>query len=301
MASGTGKKITHIGGIVGAGSLLTKELRKRGCNARAYVTTPNRFFDLEVISKQNLYLKLLSSGVIHFHGRWKEAPFLVSTKKIVWHYHGDELRTSRKMVPHERGALFLASTPDLVAGGNYFDKKPDDINGKVRLFPNPVDTQLFKPVAPPKNSIPLLLHSPENPNRILQKGTAIIEKYLSELKERGYKFEYRKYDVRHTEIPKLFSQADIILDEVISGFAGHVAFEAMAMGRPVMCEIKWTKEWYHNQDLFFGLKQLPDMLVDEKFRLSKVKSGVDYVNKYHTPESVTDRLLTEYESAGLID
>ncbi|MGI0090712.1 MAG: hypothetical protein ACREBS_03295 [Nitrososphaerales archaeon] len=295
------KKITHVGGIVGAGSLITKELRKRGYDANAYVTAPSRFFDLRVVSKQKLYLELLTSDVVHFHGRWKEAPFLISPKKIVWHYHGDELRESRKMIPHERGALFLASTPDLVAGGYFYDKKPDEIKGKVKLFPNPIDTESFKPIAPPRNEVPLLLHSPENSNRILQKGTATIEKYLGELKERGYKFEYKTYDVKHTEMPNLFSKADIILDQVISGTAGHVGFEAIAMGKPVMCEIRWTKEWLHNEDLFFGLKDIPDLLVDEKYRFSKAKRGIEYVSKYHAPEVVVDRLLDEYRSAKLID
>ncbi len=295
------KKITHVGGIVGASGLLTRELRKNGYDAKAYVTTPSRFFDIEVVSKQKLYLELLSSDIVHFHGRWKEAPFLISPKKIVWHYHGDDLRESRKMIPHEKGSLFFASTPDLVAGGYYFDKKPEDIKGKLKLFPNPVDVDLFKPASPPKNDIPLLLHSPENPNRIQQKGTATIEKYLSELKSKGYKFDYRTYDVKHEEMPKLFSGADIILDQVFSGFVGHVGYEAIGMGKPVMCEIKWTKEWLHCEDLFFGLKDIPDMLTDEKYRLSKVTRGIEYVKKYHSPDSVTKKLLDEYRSAGLID
>ena len=245
------KKITHVGGIVNASSLLTKELRKKGYDAHAYITTPSRFFDLEVVSKQKLYRELLSSDIVHFHGRWKEAPFLVNPKKIVWHYHGDDLRESRKMIPHDKGALFLASTPNLIAGGYHYDKKPDEITSKLKLFPNPVDTDLFKPTTSPKNEIPILLHSPENPNRIQQKGTATIEKYLGELKTKGYKFDYRTYDVKHNEMPKLFSGADIILDQVLSGFVGHVGLEAIGMGKPVMCEIKWTKEWLHNEDLFF--------------------------------------------------
>jgi len=295
------KKITHVGGIVGAGSLLTKELRKYGYDANVYVTTPNRFFDLKVISKQKLYFELLSSDVVHFHGRWKEAPFLISPKKIVWHYHGDDLRELRKRIPHDRGALFLASTPDLIAGGHYYNKKPDEITSKLKLFPNPVDTNLFKPVTPPKNEVPILLHSPENPNRILQKGTATIEKYLEELKAKGYKFDYRTYAVKHEEMPQLFSKADIILDQVFSGFVGHVGLEAIGMGKPVMCEIKWTKEWLHDEDLFFHLTDIPNMLVDENYRLSKAKRGIEYINKYHSPEVVTKKLLEEYKSASLID
>ena len=189
----------------------------------------------------------------------------------------------------------------LVAGGNYYDKRPEEITGKLKLFPNPVDTDLFKPVSPPKNDIPILLHSPENPNRILQKGTATIEKYLGELKTKGYKFEYKTYDVKHTEIPNLFSGADIILDQVLSGTVGHVGLEAIGMGKPVMCEIKWTKEWFHGEDLFFGLKDIPDMLTDEKYRLSKVTRGIEYVKRYHSPDSVTKKLLDGYRTAGLID
>ena len=283
------------------GTILSKELKKKGYDAQAYVTTPSRFFDVPVVSKRKLYLELLSSDIVHFHGRWKGPPFMLNPKKIVWHYHGDELRVSRNMIPHEKGALFLASTPDLVAGGNYFDKKPDEITSKLKLFPNPVDTDLFTPMASPKNDIPLLLHSPENPNRILQKGTDIIEKYLAELKAKGYKFEYKTYDVLHTKMPKLFSGADIILDQVISGYFGHVSLEAMCMGKPVMCEIRWTKEWFHGEDLFFGLKEIPDMITDENYRLSKVSRGMEYIKKYHTPEVVVGRLIQDYASAGLLN
>ena len=50
----------------------------------------------------------------------------------------------------------------------------------------------------------------------------------------------------------------------------------------------------------FHLTEIPDMLVDENYRLSKVKRGIEYITKYHSPEVVTKKLLEEYESAKLI-
>ena len=202
----------------------------------------------------------------------KKLHFLVNPKKIVWHYHGDELRESRKMVPHHKGALFLASTPNLVVGGNYYDKKPDEITSKLKLFPNPVDTDCSNQRPPQRTKFQYLYTRLKIQIGYCKREPLTIEKYLEELRAKGYKFDYRTFDVKHSEMPKLFSLADIILDQVLSGFVGHVGLEAVGMGKPVMCEIKWTKEWLHNEDLFFHLTDIPDMLVDENYRLSKVKT-----------------------------
>lgn len=297
------KKIIHVGNTAGIPAILARELRKLGYDANQYSTEPNSFFAGTNISKQLLYLKLLSADIVHFHGRWKPLPFGINSNKAVFHYHGDDLRHFRNWVPHKEGALHLVSTPDLVCGGYFFDKKPSDCDKtRLRFFPNPVEIEIFKPVDAETDIVPVILHSPQRATQIQSMGTSRIREYVKQLENEGYSFRYTEFtNVTHSQVPGIFSNGDIIVDRIDPGFHGVTALEGIAMGKPVVTDIRWGLEWENNEDLFFKLTDIPRLLTDKKFRNSKRQQGIDYVRKYHSPEVVAKRLVKEYESAGLLD
>jgi hypothetical protein len=295
----------QVGSVGGVSIVLARELRKLGYDAREYSTSPNIYYEPTVVTRFSLYWILLRAQVVHFQGRWKELPFGIRSSKVVFHYQGDELRHFRNWKPHTTGALRLAGSPDLVCGGDFFDKVPGDELPGLKYFLNPVDLELF--MAPQNNNEgqqndnPVILHSPENPRRLLKKGTAEIRAYLKTLEAQGYKFNYTEFrDVKHKEMPVLFQSGDIVIDQVLGGWHGLVSLEALAMGKPVVADILWDPKWLHNEDIFFKLTDLPQMLTDKKFRNSKRQRGMEYVKKYHAPDLVAKKLVDEYKAVGLV-
>jgi len=81
-------------------------------------------------------------------------------------------------------------------------------------------------------SVPVIVHAPTNP---ITKGTPYIEQALEELKAEGYAFEYRKlHKVPNLEARRIYrEEADIIVDQLLSGGFGTLAMEAMCYGKPV--------------------------------------------------------------------
>ncbi|MHB2036982.1 MAG: glycosyltransferase family protein [Nitrososphaerales archaeon] len=299
----TGNEIIHIGSTAGIPIILAKELRHLGYAANEYSVVPDYYFDPKIVSRFSLYLKLLNARIVHFHGRSKELPLGINSRKVVFHYHGDDLRHFRNWIPHKEGALHLASSPDLVCGGYFFDKRPSDVaDNAIKIFPNPVEIDQFVPIERENDrDIPILLHSPEHLGRIQIKGTAQIREYLKQVEADGYKFKYVEYTkIKHRDMHAIFRTGDIVIDQVNCGWHGSTALEALAMGRPVVVDIRWNREWLHNEDIFFKLADIPNMLSDKDFRYSKRQKGMEYVRKYHASDIVAKQLVKEYESTGLL-
>lgn len=80
-----------------------------------------------------------------------------------------------------------------------------------------------------------------------QKGTMFIEAAVEALKKEGYGIEYMFLEnTPHDAMKYYYQQADIVVDQLLTGWHGSVTVEALAMGKPVIC--------YLNED---GLRLLP--------------------------------------------
>ena len=82
---------------------------------------------------------------------------------------------------------------------------------------------------------PVVVHAPSNP---VLKGSELLDRLLAELVRRGV-IEYRRFsDVPPSQMPALYREADIVVDQV-SGIAdyGVAACEAMAAGRIVVSHV----------------------------------------------------------------
>lgn len=90
--------------------------------------------------------------------------------------------------------------------------------------------------APPtRRERPLILHAPSDP---LIKGSSLIEAALDVLRGH-YDFEYRPVKgLPHAEAMALYREADLVIDQVLSGWYGGFAVEVMAMGKPVACYLR---------------------------------------------------------------
>jgi len=124
----------------------------------------------------------------------------------------------------------FASTPDLL----------EDIPS-ARWLPVVVDPQrwLARPWEPPTGSQaglpPLVVHVPSSA-RI--KGTELIEPVLDRLVAAG-RIRYRPLrNVPQDDMPSVFAEADIVLDQFAIGSYGVAAVEALATGRVVVGHVR---------------------------------------------------------------
>jgi glycosyltransferase involved in cell wall biosynthesis len=107
---------------------------------------------------------------------------------------------------------------------------------KIHVVGQRVDTGLYTPAYPSLlNRCPKILHAPSVK---ATKGTEYVKQAIENLKKAGLDFEYIEvFGVSHQEAVRMYSQADIIIDQLMLGSHGVFACEAMALGKPVICYI----------------------------------------------------------------
>ena len=145
-------KILHVWNIAGVASILAKYQAKL-LRWKTWVIT-RRAYDrygltiygeaLNVSAKVFKFKTLLMSrkyDIIHVHSLDEIIPILkllYPKKKVIIHYHGTDTRGKWKERKNywEKADRVLVSTPDLLQGAP----------NHVIYLPNPVDTELFKPM-----------------------------------------------------------------------------------------------------------------------------------------------------------
>lgn len=127
-----------------------------------------------------------------------------------------ELRTA--------GIPTYLSTPDLLL---------DQPEGT--WLPVVVDPERWRTQAPPlERKVPLVVHAPSS-SRL--KGTELIEPVLEDLDGRGW-ITYRRLEgLTSAQMPELYRDADVVLDQFALGSYGVAACEAMAAGRVVVSHV----------------------------------------------------------------
>ncbi len=139
------------------------------------------------------------------------------------------------------------------------------------------------------------------------KGTKYVKQAIEDLKKAGLDFEYIEvFGISHKEAVQMYSEADIIIDQLMLGSHGAFACEAMALGKPVICYIlDELLETY--PDGFPIVNANPDNIATvleelvcspEKRHEIGMKSRA-YVEKVHDIRVVAKKLLAIYNAAML--
>jgi glycosyltransferase involved in cell wall biosynthesis len=98
-----------------------------------------------------------------------------------------------------------------------------------------VDVEAIEPRYPRPRDRIVILHAPSDASI---KGTAFIVEAVDKLKAR-FPIEFVLVKgLKHEEAMQLYSRADLVIDQVMAGWYGGFAVEAMAMGKPVLCYIR---------------------------------------------------------------
>jgi hypothetical protein len=98
-----------------------------------------------------------------------------------------------------------------------------------------VDVEAIR-LSPPKTQGPIvILHAPSDPSI---KGTREVLAAVERLQQR-YPIELLQVTgLPHDEAMQIYPRADLVIDQLLCGWYGAFAVEAMAMGKPVACYVR---------------------------------------------------------------
>jgi len=173
---------------------------------------------------------------------------------------------------------------------------------KIHVVGQRVDTKLYQPDYPsPGNKKPKIVHAPSIK---ATKGTEFVDAAIEKLRKIGMDFEYVEvFGVTHKEAMKIYSEADIIVDELRMGSYGAFACEAMALGKPVITYVlddllKTYPEGFPivnaNPDTIF--KVLEELISSPEKCHEIGRKSRAYAEKVHDIRVVAAKLLEIYKS-----
>lgn len=277
-------KKLHVGTIAGVPTAFRNYERKNDIKSDVVDVTNHPFkyeydFSFPVCKKDILsiinILKLIilctKYDIIHYHKRVMPSFYnldilimkYIFKKRIIMHYHGSELRDGIEKPVMYSDKIFV-STPDLL---KFVD---------AEYVINPI---LIKPCEKIKNwedGITRILHTPTNEK---VKGT----KYITDaVHNSSHNIAYKCCSGHtHKKNLRLIKACDIYIDQLIIGSAGVSTFEALAMGKIVLCNI--NNDGYDNtpiinvtkHNIHEILEQIIQLSLDEKIKIQI--TGIEYI------------------------
>ncbi|MBJ6609712.1 MAG: hypothetical protein JG718_05070 [Candidatus Thiothrix moscowensis] len=142
------------------------------------------------------------------------------------------------------------------------------------------------------------------------KGTNTICAAVDRLKQQGFNFELVLIEgMSNAEAKEYYKNIDILIDQLFAGWYGGLAVEVMALGKPVIVYIRETDLHFipseMRKDLPFinttpdniesTLRNVLEMPRTELYQLAKRSRS--YVEKWHNPLVIAQRIKTDYECA----
>ena len=210
----------------------------------------------------------------------------------------------KKSVLHYLGSDIRGKQPDELAYGMKADVQVVGSYDAVRwvpaaeVIPPGIDVQAIEPSPPRDRARPVILHAPSHRGR---KGTEHVLAACEGLEAELVLVE----GLHHDEAFERYLEADIVVDQLNSGWYGMLAIECMALGKPVVGYLH--DEAARRTAEAFGIEvpivrttteSLRDRLAElvaspgERRRLGEASRA--YAERVHDLERMTDRLLALY-------
>lgn len=246
------------------------------------------------LRKAEYVLLKLCSKKISVYGYGSDCKVMSDIRKMGFKYNNAMDRTDDWEAKHEdliRANVARAKryADVLIAGGDLIH-----FGEKGIMLPLATDLSLWKYYQPPKHKTVVIAHST---NHRSHKGTRFILDSFDRLKD---KLPIKMMLIERKpmeECKKLYPQADIFVPDVISGWHGFTAIEAMATGRPVITYLRPDIMAFHayyakgnipaisaNPDTL--TKTITKLVLDGKLRKELGEKGREYALKFHCLEFV---------------
>lgn len=148
-----------------------------------------------------------------------------------------------------------------------------------------------------------ILHMPTNRSI---KGTAYVEQACGDLQAEGWSLELILVEGRpHREIKDLVARADLVVDQLLVGWYGTMAVEAMASGKPVLCYLREQdlERFVPRYERIPLVRTTKHTLTQDLRRLLQNPlsweplgaAGQAYVRDVHHPMKVAERTIAAYQ------
>lgn len=315
---------------------MAEGLKKIGVDAKTLNYYPNYLgyksdYNLDINSfkdsnEANIETKKLASKVIsendifHFHFGtsltldYSDLPLLKELgKKVVMQYWGSDVRLYSKAIKlnpyikvkdmNEEGIkrkleLISKFIPDCIVDYELAEYAKD-YHSNVHYTTVAIDLSKYKFIKETHNKKILIVHAPTSPEF---KGTSYILKAIEELKAK-YDFDFKLVQgMSHDEATKIYQQADLIIDQILTGGYGVFAVESMAMGKPVISWISdFMKEKYPEELPIISanpdnVKEKIEYAIKNKDMLKEIgiRSRM-YAEKYHDMNKISKNMLEIYK------
>ena len=220
-------------------------------------------------------------------------------KKVIMQFWGCELRNR---VPR---AVRCIGRVDRVLLGSYHQL--DFAPPGAEVVPVAIDLSAWPPTFEPPlgdDGAVVIAHAPSD-RQI--KGTAHVLAAVEELERRGRRVRLDLVEgVPHEDARTRYARAHVVVDQLVIGWHGIFAVEAMALGKPVVLHVR--REWADRAEAHLGLRlpavpATPDTLADELDRLVADASlraelgrrSREYVVRVHDIHHNVQRLIGIYQ------
>jgi hypothetical protein len=166
-----------------------------------------------------------------------------------------------------------------------------------------VDIQSMAVHPPKTGGRPRIVHAPSDASI---KGTPHILQALRALRKK-WDFEFvLVQNMAHERALEVYRTADIVIDQVLAGWYGGVAVEAMAMGKPVLCYLRYEDFDCVPDDLIADLPIAnirPDRLAEDiAVVLGRRSEWGDwsersrrFVETWHNPRVIAEAMIELYK------
>ncbi len=327
----------------GGSYMLARAIRELGHEALSYDTSPSVFKFKSDVSV-NLFTLSGKLKAIYFMFRYGlrydvfhfffgesllssylyDVPYLkMLGKKVFFYFCGCDVRDSKTVIDKYKHSAckycwpmccsanrerafevakkyadgIFVSTPDLL---EFFDH--------AVLLPQPVDLEYLDEVSHSAVGViegedeVVIAHAPSHK---ALKGTSFIEEAVKELKREGQNIRLTMVEkMPHTEALRVIAGADIIIDQLLIGWYGVQAVEAMYLEKPVVCYIRDGLEEYFSDEcpiINANIENIKDIirdLINKRDTWEELgRQGRSYVKKYHDSKVVAAKALEVYKSA----
>jgi glycosyltransferase involved in cell wall biosynthesis len=335
-------RILHAGSdVCGIPGLLAEHQRRLGHDARALRFSRHAYgfdgdidvrYDASWSKARRLAVRLRALArygpkfdVFHLHAYDNILPRMLGTpllhsvgKTVVVHFHGCEVKQTalatapdqvhcgdcalrpecavepqlqRRRMAERWADAIIVSTPDLLVAVP-----------TARYVPNPVDLERWREMPrSPRNGVVRFVHVPSSP---LLKGTAHVEAAVAELRRSGYRVELAMAtDVPHRDMPALWADADVMIDQLNVGWYGVSAVEAMAMGRPAAAFLypQLAAQFGEPPLIRISKQDIAEVLArtvdDPSWREAMAEQGREYARSVHDARRVAAQVVDVYREA----
>lgn len=169
-----------------------------------------------------------------------------------------------------------------------------------------VDPVQWMPPDRAPGAVPVVLHAPSHRG---VKGTRFVTAAVDRLKAEGVPFEFVMVEgLSREEARRVYERADLLVDQLLCGWYGGLAVEAMALGVPVVAYVREADLQHIPEDMRAEIpvvnatpdtiyRVMRDLLTNHVAELPALgRRSRAFVERWHDPLSIAQRLKGEYES-----